>query len=107
MRDRPKKFVDQNSALQAACDTPVALFMACVYPREGCRPVTPVLMPGSTGLKTFNLVLRTEVVTPASILWVFFTLNRYFHPTASVNSVSVLISHPREIQIIWSPTVRK
>ena len=38
---------DQNSALQAACDdASIASVAGCVYPREGCRPVTPLLMPG-------------------------------------------------------------
>ena len=45
-----KKEVDQNSALQAACDASIARVTGCVYPREGYRSVTPLLMPGSTGL---------------------------------------------------------
>ena len=35
---------------------------------------------------------------------VVFTLNRSFYPTTSsaIQAVSVLILHPREIQILWS-----
>ena len=58
-----KNIFDQNSALQAACDTSIARGTGCAYPREGCRSVTPLIVPGSTGLKTFNLVLRTETVS--------------------------------------------
>ena len=39
---------------------------------------------------------------------VVFTLNRSFYPTTSaVPPVSFLILHPREIQILWSQTVRQ
>ena len=38
---------------------------------------------------------------------VVFTSNRSFYPTTSVHPVSVLILHPREIQIMWSQTERK
>ena len=39
---------------------------------------------------------------------VVFTLNRSFYPTTSaVPPVSFLILHPREIQILWSKTVRQ
>ena len=39
---------------------------------------------------------------------VVFTLNRSFYPTTSaVPPVSFLILHPREIQIMWSQTVRQ
>ena len=39
---------------------------------------------------------------------VVFTLNRSFYPTTSaVHPVSVLILHPREMQILWSQTVRQ
>ena len=41
----------QNSALQAACDTSIARVTGCVYPREGYRTATPLLIPGSTGLR--------------------------------------------------------
>ena len=40
-----------------------------------------------------------------AIVVVVFTLNRAFYPTSSaVHPVSVLILHPREIQIMWSQT---
>ena len=59
--DRLKKDFDQTSALQDACDTSVARIAGCVYPREGHRSVTPLLIPGSTGLRrSFSLVLRTD-----------------------------------------------
>ena len=35
---------------------------------------------------------------------VVFILNRSFYPSTSVHPVSVLILHPREIQITWSQT---
>ena len=35
---------------------------------------------------------------------VVFTLNRSFYSTTSVHTVSVLILHPREVQIMWSQT---
>ena len=38
---------------------------------------------------------------------VCFTLNRSFYPTTSVHPVSVLILHAREIQVLWSQTVRQ
>ena len=50
MRSTRKGF-DRNSALQAACGTSIARVAGCVSPREGCRSVTPLLMPGSTGLR--------------------------------------------------------
>ena len=34
-------------------------------------------------------------------------LHRSFYPTSSVHPVSVLILHPREIQIMWSQTVKQ
>ena len=50
-----QKYFDQNSALQAARDTSIARVTGCVYPREGYRSVTPLLMPGSTGLRHSSL----------------------------------------------------
>ena len=41
------------------------------------------------------------------VVCVVFTLNRSFYPTTSVHPVSVLIVHPREIEIMWSHTVRQ
>ena len=38
---------------------------------------------------------------------VVFTLNRSFYSTTSVHPVSLLILHRREIQIMWSQTVRQ
>ena len=38
---------------------------------------------------------------------VAFTLNRSFYSTTSVHLVSVLILHHREIQVLWSQTVRQ
>ena len=39
---------------------------------------------------------------------VVFTLHRSFYPTTSaVHPVSVLILHPREMQILWSQTTKK
>ena len=34
----------------------------CIYRREGYGSVTPLLMPASTGLETFSLILCTETV---------------------------------------------
>ena len=42
------------------------------------------------------------------VVVVVFTLNISFNPTSSaVHLVSVLILHPREIQMMWSQTVRQ
>ena len=42
------------------------------------------------------------------VVAVVFTFNRSFYPTTSaVPPVSFLILHPREIQIMWSQTVRQ
>ena len=61
---------DQNSVLQAACDTSIARVTECVdhvYPREGCRSVTPLLMPGSTTLlrRSALFCARKLTVQPA------------------------------------------
>ena len=45
---------DQNPALHAECDTSIGC-IAGAYPREGCRSVTPLLMPWSTAPKTSAL----------------------------------------------------
>ena len=37
----------------------------------------------------------------------FTLINRYFYPTSAVPSVSFLILHPREMQILWSQAVRQ
>ena len=58
-------FFDQNSALQAACDTWIAGGMGCVYPPEGCyRSVTPLLLPGSTGLTRSALFCARKLYNP-------------------------------------------
>ena len=44
MRSAKKDF-DEISALQAACDSSIALVAECVYPREGYESVTPLLVP--------------------------------------------------------------
>ena len=49
----------------------------------------------------------TPVVVVVVVV-VVFTLNRSFYPTTSaVPPVSFLILHPREMQIMWSQTVRQ
>ena len=59
-----KLFLDQNSALQAACDaTSIARVTGCLYPREGYRSVTH--SPANARVnrtKTFSPVVRTETV---------------------------------------------
>ena len=55
---------DQNSALQAACDTSIARVTGCVYPREGYKSVTPLLMPGSTGLTRSALFCARRLFNP-------------------------------------------
>ena len=51
-----------------------------------------------------RLIHRVVVV----VVVVVFTLNRSFYPTTSAAPpVSVLILHPREVQIMWSQTVRQ
>ena len=62
---RPKVFFYQNSALQAACDTLIACITGYVYPREGYRSVTPLLiMPGSTGLRRWTLFIARKLYNP-------------------------------------------
>ena len=51
------KDLDRHSAVQAACDPSIARVTGCAYPREGCRSVTLLLMPGSTGLRRSALLL--------------------------------------------------
>ena len=54
---------------------------------------------------TSKYTIQSVVVVVAVVV---FTLNRSFHPTTSaVPPVSFLILHPREIQILWSRTVRQ
>ena len=51
-----------------------------------------------------RLIHRVVVV----VVVVVFTLNRSFYPaTSAVPPVSFLIIRPREIQILWSQTVRQ
>ena len=39
---------------------------------------------------------------------VVFTVNlSFYYPISAVHPVSVLVIHPREIQIMWSQTVRE
>ena len=52
-----------------------------------------------------RLVLEKINFTSHNVVCVV-TFNRSFYPTTSVHPVSVLI-HPREIQTLWSPTVRQ
>ena len=57
-------FFYQNSALQAACDTSIARVTGCVYPREGYRSVTPLLMPGPKGLRRSTLFCARKLYNP-------------------------------------------
>ena len=53
---------------------------------------------------------KTEDYTRTPHVVVVFTLNRSFYPTtsaAAVPPVSFLILHPREIQVLWSQTMRQ
>ena len=59
-----KWFFDQKSALQTACDTSMARVTGCVYPREGYRSVTPLLMPGSRGLTHSALFCARKLYNP-------------------------------------------
>ena len=63
--DRPKKVFDQNSVLQAACDTSITRVTGCVYPpREGYRSVTPLLLPGWTGQRRSTLLCARKPYNP-------------------------------------------
>ena len=55
---------DLNSALQVACDASFARVTGCVYPRERYRSVTPLLMPGSTGLRRSTLSCAPKLCIP-------------------------------------------
>ena len=59
-----KNHFDQNSALQAACDTSTARVTGGVYLREGCRSVTPPLLPGSRGLRRSALFCARQLYNP-------------------------------------------
>ena len=51
VRSAKNDFCDQNSALQAACDTLLrSQVLRGVSRREGYRSTTPLLMPGPTGI---------------------------------------------------------
>ena len=63
VRSTQKEF-DQNSAPQAACDTSIARVMGCVYPREGYRSVTLLVMSGSTGLRRPALFCARKLYNP-------------------------------------------
>ena len=50
---------------------------------------------------------RNPTVVVVVVIVVFTLINRSFYPTTSaVHPVSFLILHPREIQIMWSQTVK-
>ena len=56
----------------------------------------------------YSYTSKYTIQSVVVVVVVVFTLNRSFHPTASaVTPVSFLILHPREIQILWSRTVRQ
>ena len=55
----------QTSALQFVCDTSIARVTGCcVCPREGYRSVTPLLMPGPTGLRRQPCFEHENCTTP-------------------------------------------
>ena len=60
------KEFDQNSALQAACDTSIARVTGCVYPREGYRSVTLLLRSGSTGPRRSAFFCARKLYNPHS-----------------------------------------
>ena len=66
----------------------------------------PILRGGvSLSLTWSSTLVEVTVVVVAVVVFVVFTLNRTFYPTTSaVHPVSVLILHPREIQIMRSQT---
>ena len=70
------------------------------------RPMLPILRGGvSLSLTWSSTLVEVTVVVVAVVVFVVFTLNRTFYPTTSaVHPVSVLILHPREIQIMRSQT---
>ena len=65
----------------------------------------PILRGGVSLSLTWSSTLVEVTVVVAVVVFVVFTLNRTFYPTTSaVHPVSVLILHPREIQIMRSQT---
>ena len=65
--------------------------------------VYEVMYVGVDEMKYFEVI----VILSSWVVVVVFTLNRSFYPTTSaVPPVSFLILHPREIQIMWSQTLR-
>ena len=80
-----------------------------------CHCATTWLLHGTRIIKHLQCRARLPctlhscnlVAVRTAIVCVVFTLNHCFYPTTSVHAVSVLILHPREIQILWSQTVRQ
>ena len=60
-----KEEFDQNPALQAAWDTLIAGVTGCAYSREGYGSVTPMLVPGSTGLRRSALFCARKLLSRA------------------------------------------
>ena len=62
----------------------------------------------TTGRRSEHVEPSRRMQTHIVVVVFVFTLNRYFYRTTSaVPPVSFLILHPREIQILWSQTVRQ
>ena len=57
------EFLINNHLCKLACDTPIALVTGCIHHREGYRPVTSLLIPGSTGLRVKPCSMRGNYVT--------------------------------------------
>ena len=66
------------------------------------------IFPERSRSSALSDVFDVVVVVVVAAVAVVFTLNRSFYtPTSAVPPVSFLILHPREIQIMWSQTVRQ
>ena len=82
----------------------------CQWARRLSRVKLAVICGARSALRRWSrssCERRCKRIYRVCVVCVVFTLNRSFYPTTSVHPVSVLIVHPREIQILWSQTVRQ
>ena len=97
-----------NSSVCTLIHLLCAFFVSCavrvVYRVESIVPTRIFVSNGLPDLPRASALF----VTTDGIVVVVFTLYRSFYPTTSaIPTVSFLILHPREIQILWSQTLRK
>ena len=105
------------SAHAIVCGTPGVLFYLCKVRSTGSLRGYCICREGLSNLGLWYERERGNYGVEAPkgsrvpggiVVVVVFTLNRSFYPTTSpVPPVPFLILHPRELQILWSQTVRQ